>query len=98
MPKKKNRRKPKPSATRNRPVPPAAAAAYARAYRCTDCNSETELVSDPAVPGLWTLKVFHDDGCPVLTGQVPKTGAALTALADVPGTSMYVDLDPPEGA
>jgi len=39
-----------------------AAVAYADAYLCPDCTSETELRQDD--DGVYHLDVHHDDSCP----------------------------------
>lgn len=36
----------------------------AASYQCPDCDADTELIEDQ--PGIWRLKVMHDDTCPVL--------------------------------
>ena len=43
--------------------PPDVFAMFAQTYTCPDCNSATaepELIR----PGVWSLKVSHDDTCP----------------------------------
>lgn len=70
--------------------PPANIAAFAAAYQCADCDSETELVPDPLLPGLWRLKVMHDEGCPVLNGRVSKVDAAQAAAEQTPGRTLYL--------
>lgn len=89
---KKRMRKEQQRQARTRPEPPASVVAYARAYQCGDCNSDTELVPDPIAPGAWKVNVYHDDGCPVLNGHVSLNGAGEGAAAQVPGT-LYVNLD-----
>lgn len=91
MPKKRRTRKPPPQ-RRPAPKPPANALAYAAAYQCGDCNSDTELVPDPLAPGVWKLNIYHDDGCPVLKGHVSLSSAGASAASQVPG-SLYVNLE-----
>ena len=47
--------------------PPAVFAMFAQTYTCPDCDStaaEPELIR----PGVWSLKVSHDDACPYYRG------------------------------
>lgn len=85
MTRKKRQRKQKA-----RPRPPEAVLAYAAAYECGDCDADTRLVRDPADPALWTLRIYHDENCPVLSGHVPASSAGLSAAARVPGRVLYV--------
>lgn len=70
-------------------MPPPMVRAYASAYRCTDCDSETKVMTDTEHPGIWRISVFHDAGCPVLAGHVSPAGAGLKAAAQTPG-ALYV--------
>ena len=55
--------------------------AFARSYRCSDCDSETGV---PRLDshGMWHIEIRHDDGCPVLTGVVSGKSAGLLAAAE----------------
>lgn len=63
---------------RRRLTPPPGVAAYARAYRCHDCDAD---VGPPrkGTDGLWHIDIHHDETCPTLTGHVDRTGAGLSA-------------------
>jgi hypothetical protein len=52
--------------------------ALAAAYECGHCNSTTELRT---INGLPRIAVFHDDGCPVLTGVLRATPDTVRAVA-----------------
>jgi hypothetical protein len=54
-------------------TPPAEVADYARAFRCSDCASETARPRYRR--GLWLLDVRHDRACPLLNGEVTSLAA-----------------------
>lgn len=58
--------------------PPISVAAYATAYRCTDCDSEPGAITQDAL-GIWHVEIKHDERCPVLTGHVSPNEASLAA-------------------
>lgn len=49
---------------RNQQRPADLATAYALAYRCPDCDADTQLVQ--LAPGVAELTVAHDPTCPRL--------------------------------
>ncbi|MDJ1131766.1 hypothetical protein [Streptomyces iconiensis] len=55
--------------------------AIATNYRCGHCNSETELHDDGGMP---SIRIHHDDQCPVLTGTLSALPDTLRAM--VPDT------------
>lgn len=77
-----NRRKAKPT-------PPAAIAAYAAAYACGHCDSDT---APPRLDehGMWHVDIAHDPTCPVLAGAVPKWHAGLRAARAAGQSALYV--------
>ena len=70
---------------RTRLRPPPAVAAYARAYRCSDCSARAGKPRRAA--GSWHVDVRHDDSCPVLTGSVDKTAAGVAAAVEAARTT-----------
>ena len=60
-------------------TPPPSLSAISAAYRCGHCASDPpNLVQDEH--GAWHLSIPHDDGCPVLTGQLSALPDALRAF------------------
>lgn len=78
---------------RRRLTPPAGVAAYARAYRCHDCDAD---VGPPrmGVDGVWHVEIAHDDSCPTLTGAVSRIGAGLAAAAKTGERVLYIGQTP----
>ena len=60
---------------------PERAVAIAQAYRCGHCNSdpaEARRLPDGNV----AMVIYHDDGCPVLTGVVLDTPDTMRAVEE----------------
>lgn len=54
--------------------------AVAAAYRCGHCSSDPATLHQMP-DGVWSMRIPHDEGCPVLTGAVTDHADTLRALS-----------------